>query len=418
MFVFMMLCLLAVVIVFLSILMFSHHSLDFLVVRRRTSSSGDLLRKLNGVFYDGNELGGMADWNLPDLKEKFFDPTGILVDSSVMPKENDAFLQEASIWAKTVLENPPKHVFYPFGIDVVNCLGVFPDANTYVVMTVWPLPTVRAIKECGDKCQLVGKQLSVAANRDLETEGFVTTQTLKDLSSANSQVGGLPALFASIVRAKGKVIHVEDSFLSSESALTCLKIYASFDSDFSSEKQCVIIACGSLDESNEKQRYTVRSILKPLQPISLLMRASNYVLFPDVNPRVDHVSLTHFKAMLLALSSTIVTDDSGIPLTVLAKHTHDLRLYGEYRGLGEPKLAYLTGVSATVLKSLFQPDLANMNSQGSLSFHFGYRTVIGPAQGRIANTAADGAAISGEVFVRRSDFKGSHVIVALKQHLI
>jgi hypothetical protein len=281
------------------------------------------------------------------------------------------------------------------------------------VLNSWFCPSVSTIvNKCGGDgsagtkaCQQQAREFASQARVELDTEGFVTLTTLTKYAPSDS-LGILPALLASMRAMGAEVLHMEDA--PPETSLACLKFYLhdKLRSDY------IAIYCGNLDESNELQRTALRTFLKPLQPLGVVLRASNYLLHPEVRPAMDLISLAHFKAMLLTLSSVIVQDDSGIPFPVLAKHSSDLSLWGEYRGLGDPELSGLNKVPGSVIKALYQPELASLISKGPLPFKFGYRKVIGPSGKKTTEVlpltvGAGDAASNGEVFVKRSDSKAA-----------
>jgi hypothetical protein len=134
------------------------------------------------------------------------------------------------------------------------------------------------------------------------------------------------------------------------------------------------------------------------------MRNANYMLNPKVRKDSMVVSLAHFEALILWKSSIIIQDDSGIPFSVLSKHAVEILLFGDYRGLGMPNLCGLDRMKGSIVRSLYQSDLAAVPSVGPLPFKFGYRNVIRPS-----TTASPEAS---EPFKLSSNFKGSHLLVA------
>jgi len=390
------------------------------------SDTSGLFRKLNSAFASASAIGGdswVSAWPSKVEEKSRFDPFSVLTNvfepEDLVPSTNvqDLILQ-ASLWSREHLKTLPSHVLNVYGTDFLSMRAVFPDAKSYFVISTFVCPTVEMIMECAvDTCQKQVKEFVSQAFRDLDREGFVTASTANKYAGANP-LGILPALLVSIKALQAEIVHVEDS--PADSGLSCLKFALRQASD-----EFVIVYCGSLDESSEPQRASIRHALKPLHPLALFLRATNYALHPEVRPQIVPVALTHFKAMLLALSSVIVQDDSGVPVAILSKRAANVNVWGEYKGLGDPELSGLQKVPGSVIKQLYQPELTQITAAGPLPFKFGYRNVIGPADNAaVAATGSESAdphsgnktaaATSVNVFMKRSNFKGSHIIVAKK----
>jgi hypothetical protein len=383
----------------------SYYSVDLFQPRTRGGKS--VFKKLNGAFAPLSDIDAdswlTAVLSIPSDAANRIDPEaalGLFPSGFEGPASVQEYLVAASKWSNEHLAQSSPRVFQPYGTEFVTARGMFPDARAVVLLNSWPSGSIKA--PCDSACKDRAAELASQSLIDLDKEGFVTSATLAKFAS-DSPVGVIPALLASIRAMGAQAVHMEER--PSEAGLSCIKFHA--QQTESAIKALTLTYCGGLDESSETQRASLRQLLRPVQPWSTLMRSANYALHPDVlGPRADLTALAHLKALILSISGLVVQDDSGIPFSVLAKHETDVAVFGAYKGLGEPELTGLKQAPATVIKALYQPTLAAWPSQGSLPFRFGYSKVIGPST---SSSAADNK------FVRRPDFKGSHLIVAKKK---
>jgi hypothetical protein len=352
-----------------------------------SSNTAGLFKKLNGMFssqpsQEDLSASWVSSWNLPSDESLRINPTSTSVlnllkqsgggdksSSSLIPLSTSDFLRTASEWSKQFVPVSPSLILYPYGTDFINPRAIFPDSKSYLLLNSWFIPKIAAVKQCSadEKCLELAKEFARVAFQDLEREGFVTTNTLSTLSGT-TPLGILPALLASIYGLQAQILHIEEA--PAEVSLSCLKFFLK-----TQEQEFVSTYCGNLDESSDEQRTAIRNVLKPLHDRGVFMRNSNYLLNPKVRDTLV-VSLAHFEALILGKSSVVVQDDSGIPFSVLNKHASELIVYGTYRGLGQPELSGLEKVKGSVVKSLYQPELALIPSSGPLPFKFGYRNVI------------------------------------------
>lgn len=387
--------------------------------KRASSSAGEVLSKMSHVFSysagESNDEPWVISYNLPDdlasrVSVDSFLPN-LFQDSDKLKAEfkNAAqFVSSANAWSATHLGNEPDHVLYLYGRDLLNPLALFTQSRLRVLVLVddSPIANVDAIQGCDSMCMKSSENLITQCALDLEQEGFITPETKKQMDL--NILGVFPCLLASIQMANARLVHIEDP--TREVDLNCLKMYVE-RSGGGDDSMLLVVYCGELDESNENQRLQLRNLLVPAQPFTLFMRSTSYALHPEVKPSLDRTSLVHFEALLLTLCSVVVQDDSGIPFRILHKHLPVMQTFGRYFGLGEPKLSALTKLPGSTVKSLYQPELSNtVNSQETLPFKYGFRSVIGPSPGK-----AKPAVGAPEVFVKRTEFKGSHLIVAKKR---
>ncbi|KAH9259131.1 hypothetical protein BASA81_002751 [Batrachochytrium salamandrivorans] len=366
----------------------------------------------------GSTSGGGKPWTEPEWLAVPTDPTKLVRPPALLglptsfPKSTE-FMQSALAFAQKHDLDELSTAVFPHGLDVINALGMFPNAQSVVLFGGQAVPTLEAIIACDAACLQLGSEFARKAGEDLEMEGFVLPKTLK--LGDGGELGILPVLLTSIKAVGGEVVHLAEINVAQ---LRCLHLHVSRRTNSDTNKLSVVY-CGALDEKSEDQRVFLRNLLKAQpQPLGLVLRGTGYKLFANLKPEDTAMFNLHLKAMLMSLAQVIVQDDSGIPFHLLQKHFGKVELFGEYRGLGDPGLSGLERQSGSVIRSLYQKDLAELAPTGPLPFRFGYRMVIGPA-GKDKLAKAAQAAVAAEereqhteVFLKRNDFKGSHLILA------
>lgn len=352
---------------------------------------------------------------VPTDPTKLVRPPALLLGPPASFPQSIEFMQSALAFAQKHDLDELSTAVFPHGADVVNALGVFPNAQSVVLFGSQAVPALATMAACDAACLQLGSALARKAGEDLETEGFVLPKTLK---LAGGELGVLPVLLASIQAVNGEVAHLAEINVAQ---LRCLHLHVLRRATATGDaNKLSVVYCGALDEKSEDQRVFLRNLLKA-QPLGLglVLRGTGYKLFANLKAEDTAMFNLHLKAMLMSLAQVIVQDDSGIPFHLLQKHFGTVELFGKYRGLGDPELSGLERQSGSVIRSMYQKDLAELASAGPLPFRFGYRMVIGPAdKDKLDKDKLAQASVAAEekqhveFFQRRKDFKGAHLILA------
>jgi len=323
----------------------------------------------------------------PGIPDMPVNPSKMLLAPGVVPLD----VESMRTWGEENLVGVDK-VLVPFAADVFSAMCLHPRAEVFIAFGQnAPSGDVEAAVTCDANCLVRARAASVAAFDDFRAEGFATPATLRT-HAQSSPLGALPVVTASIVAAGGKLIHAENIGLDAELP-ACIKLVV----ESSVATMQVVIYCGV--ESVLQARQALRRVLRPQGLFSVVMRGTGYGLSLGVLTS-DQAALNHLRAMIMLLAKQIVQDDSGLPYSVLRRHLAT-SVYGDaYRGFASPDLVGLAALPGSVLKSLYQKDLAKAVLSGPLPFHFGHRTTIEPG------------ATEADPFVKRSSWKGSILIVA------
>ena len=404
----------------------------------RPASLGDLLRvastraKVWLAERGGGGLRGGAPppspWDLTALRgdvprEKMVDPTTPFV-SKVDAAELDAtarvvaaHVAAVEAWASspaTALPPAPSVVVVPFSLDYATARGLFASSDVFVMYGAWAVGAVatatgntNANTNSNEAAAAAGQQ----AVKDLRNEGFVRPPP--------PNVGVLPALVLQITATGARVVHAE-SITVDRDLPPCVRMLVDDPADERVSgarpiKRRVVVYCSLSTSASDsllgKPHVAMRRFLRPFAPFAMLMRSTGYPLFSDV-ATTDSVALNHARASLLVSAAVLVQDDSVIPFAIVKRHMDTVRVFGTYAGFADPSLVpefRLAELPASVAKALFQKDLSAAASAGPLPFKLGHRVVVGPSASVPVTASGPGP---GDVFVKRSGWKGSLAIVA------
>jgi hypothetical protein len=418
-----------------------------------------LLRMKRGVIMSSSPLLDFKQLQsgLPPLLENRFDPTNIPGGSDSIWNDIDITtslrngqrviqtrLESQQSWSQSTLFSQwksPDVALCPFGIDYPDARGLFPEARTYIFYGAIPAGDVSYLRtSCQPdiNCRKRWRDLTLGALREISTDGYVrlsarqlfpapptatetTTTSVTETTPSDSNptklseiteqqpfsnLGLLPELIVSIIVTGGKILHLDNVIVDADLP-SCVRAFVEDHS-----KSIVVLYCGL---SNDGDLFTrqglaqtaIRRFLRPFGQMAVLIRGSGYPLFPEVATS-DAVVLNHARAALLVSTSILVQDDSGLPFSIVQRHLDNVRVFGTYRGFVDPSLVPdLATTPASVIKSLFQKDLALVIPSGPLpsGFTFGHRSVVGY---KVNNDQV----MVDEPLVKRTNWKGSHMIVA------
>ena len=251
-------------------------------------------------------------------------------------------------------------MFYMFsGPDILYAQAFFPNASTYVLAglePVGPIPDILRLPPGTLFSSLANLRKSL--NSVLSFSFFITKDMKADLHQTQLS-GTLPVLYVFLERAGCKIDNVESVWLDKTGTLSPSKTATSgvrivFFGPGGAQQTLYYF---ETDLSNEgiKSQPGFTKFCEALGTGRSLVKAASYLMHLN--------EFTKARDFLLAHSSTIVEDDSGIPIKNfdLAKWT--LRYFGNYSG------------PIDIFKQHVQPDLAEIYKRSNppaLTFGFGY----------------------------------------------
>ncbi len=279
-------------------------------------------------------------------------------------------ISKARTWAQEELqalnEQSPQ-LFYPFsGPDFLYAYTFFPNATKYVMVGLEPVESVPDIENLSEG-QLAGEIENIRKSlyAILQFSFFRT----KDMAVDLDRQGVLPILFVFLARTNNQILDVQYVGLDKQATLQPIEweqqettemvpgVEIKFLPD--GESQPKTLYYFSTDLSNSGLAATpefVTFVEQMNQPITYL-KAASYLM--------HYESFTQIRDLILAQSSAVLQDDSGIPLRHFQPSNWELSFYG----------TYISPIQ--LFAEFYQPDLRQVYQTGAniepLDFGIGYK---------------------------------------------
>jgi len=252
-------------------------------------------------------------------------------------------------------------MFYMFsGPDILYAQAFFPNASTYVLAGLEPVGAVPDIEHLPPGTLFSGlANLRKSLNSVLSFSFFITKDMKTDLQDTRLS-GTLPILYVFLERAGCKIDSVElvgldktGAFAKGKAATPGVKIV--FFGASGAQQTLYYFETNLANEGIKSQPGLIK-FCEGLGTGRSLVKAASYLMHLGDFTTVRDFLLTH--------SSTIVEDDSGIPVKDFDRAKWSLRYFGNYPG------------PIDIFKQHAQPDLAaayHNSHPPALPFGFGYR---------------------------------------------
>ena len=281
-------------------------------------------------------------------------------------KMNRKQLLKLHEWEAPYLQESRQHVpvaFYMFsGPDFLYVDQFFPKADVYILCgkeSMGPPPDPLRIADLGSALH----NLEEAMSSSLRFSFFIT-QEMKVRLDSQELKGVLPILYVFLARADKSIKDVTYGSLSAGGEFQQSRpgsggtpgVKIDYVDNRSHQHQTLYyfttdISDGGISSSPGFLRFCDRFGVG-----CSLLKASSYLMFEDGFNRIRDFILNH--------STTIVQDDSGIPLAYFNRDKWNVRVFGNYLGPIE------------IFKQHYQPKLKELFDQSGpppIEFNFGYR---------------------------------------------
>ncbi len=288
---------------------------------------------------------------------------------------------------------PGRTVFYPFsGPDVLNAVAFYPQANEYLMLgleRIGKLPDYGP----GEEARLVkDMQLTRKAMRVVLQVGYFITMNMSAEVGTSDATGVAGMLSWFLVRtdhelrsarhvtfdAKGRLIEAD-----AQKGIVPTGVEIVFRKRGETQDRVVRYFRGDIQDSHfTTYRKALWDYVVSKGEVLTYLKAASYLMFTR--------SFDDIRALILARSTAIVSDDSGMPWHFVSRGGWETRLYGQYH----KPIADFAGRCQPEL----QTALAS-GSRGTLPFDYGY-TWYTPHM--VVSVRAPGNPIGTPVFDRSS----------------
>ena len=261
---------------------------------------------------------------------------------------------------------PMPVAYYMFsGPDLFYVDQFFPNASVYVLSgqePVGPLPDLQRIAQTGG-LPVALNNLAVAMKSALSLSFFITKDMRSDLQRGELR-GTLPIFYIFLARAEKTINEVSFVSLSSDGTFRPTGAGKSGGAsgvriaytDPNGRPQTMFYFTTDLSDGGIKSSPGFMKFCKRFGNGASLLKSASYLMH---GPGFSTV-----RSFLLEHSTTIVQDDSAIPISYFDPNRWSLRFFGEYNG------------PVPTFKQFSQPQLAEIyarSNPASLHFGFGYR---------------------------------------------
>jgi hypothetical protein len=287
-------------------------------------------------------------------------------------KYRDLQLSPMRKWSGEVIEavaSSQHTVFYPFsGADFISIYTLFPHAGTYVLMALEPAGKMPGFSAMSSKdFDSFFSDLQHSLHDLLSFHYFVSAHMKADLAQKELS-GVLPLLLFFMARERARVVEVLHWAMKADGSIREIPAPAPSD-DGSTDIQGLKVVFRSSGAAKTQTLYYFRfnvyyfgrnkhfvSFLRNLGPFTSFMKSASYVMF---DPGVSAA-----RQFVLEGSSSILQEDSGIPLRHFDPAVWNLCFFGTYKG------------PPSFFKHRYQDDLAKIYQAGKgikpLPFGIGY----------------------------------------------
>ncbi|CAN1210541.1 hypothetical protein TUMEXPCC7403_10120 [Tumidithrix helvetica PCC 7403] len=273
-------------------------------------------------------------------------------------------------WSSTELKSlsqTSKPIFYPFaGPDFLYAYTFFPNANNYMLIGLEPvgkLPDLAALSD--DEISQKLREMNGAMFSLLQFSFFQTKSMQVDLADK----GTLPILFVFLARTNNQILAMEYVGMDKNGGLKTFPD-GNIDEAYLKGAKITFVQAGKSepqflyyfaidlsDEGFEATPALKNFVEKNLKESITYTKAASYLM--------HYENFSQIRDLVLAKSSAILQDDSGMPVRFFEPKQWNLQFYGTY-----------TGPIALFAKE-YQDDLRQIYETGSnvkaLNFGIGYK---------------------------------------------
>jgi len=222
-------------------------------------------------------------------------------------------LQPIRVWTEKELAHANvQRLFYPFsGPDFIYADTMFPHASTYILCGLEPVGNVPAM----DKLQPLDVTLGwlQASMKTLTEAGYFVTKDMNEDLKASPLQGTLPIMFVMLARTGARL----DSIICDATHAEIRYVAAN-----GGHERSLYYFSADLSNAGMGKRSAFLNFLRQIHPDAAYVKSASYLMHEE-----DFSAVRNY---LLTQCSTIVQDDSGIPLRYFDTHRWTLQLYGTY----------------------------------------------------------------------------------------
>jgi hypothetical protein len=256
------------------------------------------------------------------------------------------FLAHATIFSRTCL-------YFFSGPDFLYADTLYPDCTTYVLVSLEPVDTIPELQSVPPALLQNTLQTIEVSLNTLVNFGYFQTQELRGYLQRSQLKGVLPIIFVFLARSGKEILNVDYLSLNKGGARG---VKVSFLDPAAGARKVLYYFSADLSDDGLKRNQEVLRFCNNLGPTNSFLKAASYLLHQN--------GFNIARNYLLRVSTSILQDDSGIPLRYFTPERWTLRFFGSYTG------------PIDLFKNFYQPDLRQYYATSypkPLTFPFGYQ---------------------------------------------
>lgn len=229
-------------------------------------------------------------------------------------------------------------IFYPFsGPDFLYVYSFFPKASEYVLVGLEPVGEIPNLEKTAKPSEIGTnlRWLESSMADVMQLSFFKTKNMAKDFKDSKLK-GVLPILFVFLARTNNTIQDVHYLDLNKDGTLQVLDSGTKITKKVPSGVKIDFIPAGestprslyyfSTDLSNEglKKAPEFEAYVKSLSSPTTYLKAASYLMYQD--------GFSNIRNLILSQSSSLLQDDSGMPVKYFDRSKWNLKFYGSYTG--------------------------------------------------------------------------------------
>lgn len=255
----------------------------------------------------------------------------------------------------------PMSIFYPFsGPDFLYAYSFFPKGKEYVLVGLEPVGSVPDLASLSEsKRELKLQEVRSSLYAILQFSFFRTNKMKVDLQKQ----GVLPILYVFLARTDNRILDVQNIGLDRNANIQPFQkgmisgVKIAFVPKGESQARTLYYFSTDLSNDGLQDRPEFSKFVSKIDKKVTYLKAASYLMYSD--------TFSQIKKQILAESSYVLQDDSGMPVNAFDSSKWQLKFYGQYtRPIG-------------LFAKRYQPDLRKIyltdKSVKGLNFGVGYQ---------------------------------------------
>ncbi|KYC43780.1 hypothetical protein WA1_01030 [Scytonema hofmannii PCC 7110] len=276
---------------------------------------------LAGIQVENNPLAQFQQGNNWQSHQQFFNNAWSNLEIRQLQKVRNWSQQELN-----QINSTAPSIFYPFsGPDFLYAYSLFPQGNKYVLVGLEPVGIVPNLSNLSEsQLNLKLQEIRSSLYAILQFSFFMTNDMKVDLRKQ----GVLPILYVFLARTQNRITNLQYIGLDKNADIKQYKkgmipgVKINFVAKGEERSRTLYYFAHDLSNSGVESKPEFSRFITNLGEKVTYLKAASYLMYND--------GFSDIRKQILAQSSHILQDDSGMPLTAFNPSKWNLKFYGSY----------------------------------------------------------------------------------------